>query len=61
MYREAFARVAIAARKTIAVNNNAKRVIGGTIRSKVSASRSLLPPLSAENNKAGDFVRISPM
>ena len=42
-YREAFARVAIAAAKTIALNNNAKTVIGGTIRSRTSASRSLSP------------------
>jgi hypothetical protein len=51
----------MAARETIAINNNAKRVIGGTIRSKVRAGRSLFHPLTAENNSAGDFVKISPM
>src|SRR5258708_12413437 len=58
---EEFAIAVIAGKKTIAVNNNPKRVIGGTIKSRVSASRSLFHPLAAENNNAGDFVSINPM
>jgi hypothetical protein len=58
-YRETFARVAMAARKTIAINNNAKRVIGRTIRSRVRASRSAFHTLTAEYDSAGEFVKIS--
>ena len=52
-YRETFAKAARAVRNTIAVNNNPKSVIGGTIRSRVSASRSVLRCLTAENSNAG--------